>query len=133
MSSENCCIQAGTWLPPRWQTVEAIQEFPDGYTVFTLSVRPRTLRETSDLPWVLVHLAEAPFEPLLRAPLKSVAIKTAFLLQLALARRESLVHGCRIDLGYLRWENGGCQICFKLPCSTANICSDSLEKIRHLY
>ena len=70
------------------------QGFPDGSTVssntdlstllkgiFVIAARPRTLRETWDLPTVLKYLAGPPFEPLHVAPLKSVAIKTAFLIQ----------------------------------------------------
>ena len=86
------------------------QGFPDGSTVssntdlstllkgiFVVAARPRTLRETWDLPTVLKYLAGPLFEPLHAAPLKSVAIKTAFLIQLASARRVSWVHSCRID------------------------------------
>ena len=96
------------------------QGFPDGSTVssntdlstllkgiFVMAARPRTLRETWDLPTVLKYLAGPPFEPLHAAPLKSVAITTAFLIQLASARRVSWVHSCRIDPSHLRWENGG--------------------------
>ena len=92
------------------------QGFPDGSTVslntdlstllkgiFVVAARPRTLRETWDLPTVLKYLAGPPFEPLHAAPLKSVAIKTAFLIQLALGRRVSWVHSCRIDPSHLRW------------------------------
>ena len=48
--------------------------------------------------------------PLHAAPLKSVAIKTAFLIQLASARRVSWVHSCWIDPSHLRWENGGVRL-----------------------
>ena len=99
------------------------QGFPDGSTVssntdlstllkgiFVVAARPRTLRETWDLPTVLKYLVGPPFEPLHAAPLKSVAIKTAFLIQLASARRVSWVHSCRIDPSHLRWENGGVRL-----------------------
>ena len=56
------------------------------------------------------YLAGPPFEPLHAAPLKSVAIKTPFRLQLASARRVSWVHSCRIDPSHLRWENGGVRL-----------------------
>ena len=99
------------------------QGFPDGSTVslntdlstllkgiFVVAARPRTLRETWDLPTVLKYLAGPTFEPLHAALLKSVAIKTAFLIQLALGRRVSWVHSCRIDPSHLRWENGGVRL-----------------------
>ena len=99
------------------------QGFPDGSTVssntdlstslkgiFVVAARPRTLRIQWDLPTVLKYLAGPPFEPLHAAPLKSVAIKTAFLIQLASARRVSWVHSCRIDPSHLRWENGGVRL-----------------------
>ena len=75
--------------------------------IFVVAARPRTLRETWDLPTVFRYLAGPLFKPLCAAPLKSVAIKTAFLIQLASARRVSWVHSCRIDPSHLRWENGG--------------------------
>ena len=75
-----------------------------------VAARPRTVRETWDLPTVLKYLAGPPFEPLHAAPLKSVAIKTAFLIQLASARRVIWVHSCRIDPSHLRWENGGVRL-----------------------
>ena len=97
--------------------------FPDGTTVssntdlstlikglFVVSARPRTLSETWDLPTVLKYLAGPPFEPIHTAPLRSVAVKTAFLVQLASARRGSWVHSCRIDACHLRWENGGVRL-----------------------
>ena len=99
------------------------QGFSDGSTVssntdlstllkgiFVVMAKPRTLKETWDLPTVLRYLAGPPFEPLATAPLKSVAIKTAFLIQLASARRVSWVHSCRIDPSHLRWENGGVRL-----------------------
>ena len=78
--------------------------------IFVVAARPRTLRETWDLPTVLKYLAGPPIEPLHAAPLKSVAIKTAFLIQLALGRQLSWVHSCRIDPSHLRWENGGVRL-----------------------
>ena len=97
--------------------------FPDGTTVlsntdlstlikglFVVSARPRTLSETWDLPIVLKYLAGPPFEPIHTAPLRSVAVKTAFLVQLASARRGSWVHSCRIVAWHLRWENGGVRL-----------------------
>ena len=103
------------------------QGFSDGSTVssnsdlstllkgiFVVAAMPRTLKETWDLPTVLRYLAGPPFEPLAMAPLKSVAIKTAFLIQLASARRVSWVHSCRIDPSHPRWENGGVRLLHSL-------------------
>ena len=78
--------------------------------IFVVAARPRSLREMWDHPTVLKYLAGPPFEPLHAAPLKSVAIKTAFLIQLASARRLSWVHFCKIDSCHLRWENGGVRL-----------------------
>ena len=39
----------------------------------------RTLRPTWDLPKVLEHLSKFPFEPLSKASLRNLSIKTAFL------------------------------------------------------
>ena len=93
------------------------QGFSDGSTVssnadlstllkgiFVVTAKPRTLKETWDLPMVLRYLAGPPFEPL------AMAIKTGFLVQLALARRVSWVHSCPIDPSHLRWENGGVRL-----------------------
>ena len=101
--------------------------FPDGTTVssntdlltlikdlFVVSARPRMLSETWDLPTVLKYLAGPPFEPIHMAPLRSVAVKTAFLVQLASARRGSWIHSCRIDACHLRWENGGVRLLLSL-------------------
>ena len=67
----------------------------------------RTLRPTWDLPKVLEHLSKFPFEPLSKASLRNLSIKTAFLVQLASGRRGSWMHACKVDEGHLRKEPGG--------------------------
>ena len=116
-------LAPSTFAGYRLAIVAIHQGFPDGSTVssntdlstllkgiFVVAARPRTLRETWDLPTLVRYLAGPPFEPLCAAPLKSVDIKMAFLIQLASARRVSWVHSCRIDPSHLRWENGGVRL-----------------------
>ena len=67
----------------------------------------RTLRPTWDLPKVLEHLSKPPFEPMAKASLRDLSIKTAFLVQLASGRRGSWMHACKVDEGHLRKETGG--------------------------
>ena len=67
----------------------------------------RTLRPTSDLPKVLEHLSKSPFEPMAKASLRDLSIKTAFLVQLASGGRGSWMHACKVDEGHLRKETGG--------------------------
>ena len=57
----------------------------------------RTLRPTWDLPKVLEHLSKFPFEPLSKASLRNLSIKTALLVQLASGRRGSWMHACKVD------------------------------------
>ena len=76
----------------RSATVVIHQGFPDSSTlssntdlstllkgIYIITARPRTLRETWDLPTVLKHLGRALFEPLHTAPLKSVAVNRTVL------------------------------------------------------
>ncbi len=48
-----------------------------------------------DLALVLDHLSKAPFEPIHRASLKNLTLKTVFLLTLASAKRSSEIHALR--------------------------------------
>ena len=66
----------------------------------------RTLRPTWDLPKVLEHLSKFPFEPLWKASLRNLSIKTAFLVQLASGGRGSWMHACKVDEGHLCKELG---------------------------
>lgn len=64
----------------------------------------RSLAPKWDLAFVLAHLCKAPFEPLSRASLFHLSIKTAFLLTMATARRVSEVHAFSIDKDHLRFN-----------------------------
>ena len=69
--------------------------------------KPRSLIATWDLPLVLNYLAKPPFEPMHQSSLRDLTIKTAFLIQLASARRVSWTHAIKIGPGNMRKENGG--------------------------
>ena len=97
--------------------------FPDGQSVsthpvlqsllkgiFNTRAAVRTLRPTWELPKVLQYLSKAPFEPLGRASLRDMSLKTAFLLQLASGRRSSWLHACKTGPSHLRAETGGFRI-----------------------
>ena len=58
-----------------------------------------------DLAFVLTHMCKAPFEPLDKASLFYLSVKTVFLVTLATARRVSEVHGLSIDSDHLRFSN----------------------------
>ena len=58
-----------------------------------------------DLAFVLSHMCKAPFEPLDKASLFYLSVKTVFLVTLATARRVSEVHAFSIDSVYLRFSN----------------------------
>ena len=70
--------------------------------LFNITVVRKPLKETWDLPLVLSYLSSNPFEPLNSVPLRFLAIKLAFLLQLASGRRVSWTHAIKISPGYLR-------------------------------
>ena len=58
-----------------------------------------------DLAFVLTHMCKAPFEPLDKASLFYLSVKTVFLVTLATARRVSEVHALSIDSDHLRFSN----------------------------
>ena len=58
-----------------------------------------------DLAFVLSHMCKAPFEPLDKASLFHLSVKTVFLVTLATARRVSEVHAFSIDSDHLRFSN----------------------------
>ena len=97
--------------------------FPDGSTVasnesisrimkaFFIKRPPsRSLVPSWDLTRVLQALARAPFEPMAEAPLKQVAVKTAFLLAIASGQRRSALHALSLAKGHVRWERGGVRL-----------------------
>ena len=57
----------------------------------------RSLAPKWDLAFVLLHMCKAPFEPLDKASLFHLSVKTVFLVTLATARRVSEVHAFSID------------------------------------
>ena len=75
--------------------------------IFNSKATTRQLKPVWDLPKVLGHLSQAPFEPMARASLRNLSVKTAFLIQLATGRRGGWIHACRMDPAYLRKESGG--------------------------
>ena len=75
--------------------------------IFNSKATTRQLKPVWDLPKVLGHLSQAPFEPMARASLRNLSVKTAFLIQLASGRRGGWIHVCRMDPAYLRKESGG--------------------------
>ena len=65
----------------------------------------RPLAPKWDLTFVLSHMCKAPFEPLDKASLFYLSVKTVFLVTLATARRVSEVHAFSIDSDHLRFSN----------------------------
>ena len=65
----------------------------------------RSLAPKRDLAFVLSHMCKAPFEPLDKASLFHLSVKTVFLVTLATARRVSEVHAFSIDSDHLRFSN----------------------------
>ena len=61
----------------------------------------RPLAPKWDLAFVLSHMYKAPFEPLDKALLFHLSVKTVFLVTLATARRVSEVHAFSIDSDHL--------------------------------
>ena len=70
----------------------------------------KTLLPTWSLPAVLKVLASAPFEPLHKASLRILTIKTAFLVAIASGHRVSLLQALCVDPGHLRWEASGVRL-----------------------
>ena len=64
----------------------------------------RSLTPKWDLSWVLICLQKAPYEPLHKASKLHVALKTAFRLALATAKRSSEIHALALDSNYLRFS-----------------------------
>ena len=65
----------------------------------------RSLAPKWDLAFVLSHMCKAPFEPLDKASLFYLSVKTVFLVTLATSRRVSEVHAFSIDSDHLRFSN----------------------------
>ena len=97
--------------------------FPDGTSVtsslyisrllkaFFLKRPPcRSLVPAWSLPTVLRRLAEAPFEPIHKASLFHLTIKTVFLVAIASGQRRSSLQALSIEPGHLRWETTGVRL-----------------------
>ena len=97
--------------------------FPDGSTVSNSSFISRLLKSfflkrppsrsmvpSWSLPSVLRALASSPFEPLHKASLFHLTLKTVFLLAVASGQRQSSLQALSIDPGHLRWENSGVRL-----------------------
>ena len=65
----------------------------------------RSLAPKWDLAFVLSHMCKAPFEPLDKASLFYLSVKTVFFVTLATARRVSEVHALSMDSDHLRFSN----------------------------
>ena len=59
---------------------------------------------------MLRALAEAPFEPLAKASLMDLTVKTTFLLAVASGQRRSMLHALSVALGHIRWEKDGVRL-----------------------
>ena len=70
----------------------------------------RKLLPSWSLPRVLEALARQPFEPLAKASLMDLTIKTAFLVALASGQRRSTLHALSTAPGHIRWERDGVRL-----------------------
>ena len=70
----------------------------------------KTVLPAWSLPVVLRALSEAPFEPLHKASLLCLAIKTAFLVAIASGHRISTILALSIEPGHFRWEPAGVRL-----------------------
>ena len=82
--------------------------FPDYFGLFFLQRPPsRSLIPSWSLPAVLNTLSEAPFEPLAKASLHHLTLKTAFLVAIASGQRRCTIHALSTAAGHIRWEKSG--------------------------
>ena len=70
----------------------------------------RKLAPPWDMTKVLESLLHEPYEPLDKASLKHVTLKTVFLVTAASLRRRSAIHVLSIARGHMRFENGGVRL-----------------------
>ena len=70
----------------------------------------KTLLPAWSLPVVLRALSKAPFEPLHKASLHCLAIKTAFLVAIASVHRVSTLHALSVEPGHIRWGPAGVRL-----------------------
>ena len=62
------------------------------------------------LPRVLEALAKRPFEPMAKASLIDLTVKTAFLTAIASGQRRSTLHALSTAPGHIRWERDGVRL-----------------------
>ena len=74
----------------------------------------KTIVPAWSLPAVLKVLASAPFEPLHKASLRLLTLKTAFLVAIASGHRVSSLKALCIDPGHIRWEASGVRLIPKM-------------------
>ena len=72
--------------------------------------RGKSLPPAWSLPAVLRALAEGPFEPMSRASLHHITMKTVFLVAFASGHRVSTLKALTIDPGHIRWEPQGVRL-----------------------
>ena len=70
----------------------------------------KTLLPAWSLPVVLRALSGAPFEPLHKASLLCLVIKSAFLVTITSVHRISTLHALSIEPGHIRWEPAGVRL-----------------------
>ena len=59
---------------------------------------------------VLRVLMGAPFEPMAKASLRNLTLKTAFLVAIASGQRVSTLRALCLDQGHIRWETSGVRL-----------------------
>ena len=74
--------------------------------------RPRTksLIPSWSLPAVLQALAKEPFEPMYKASLHHLTLKTVFLVAIASGHRVSTLQALSVEPGHIRWEASGVRL-----------------------
>ncbi|XP_071965451.1 uncharacterized protein [Antedon mediterranea] len=100
--------------------------FPDGSSVSTSTTissllrgmfreRPpsKALVPRWDINVVLAALTRPPFEPLHKASLYNLSLKTAFLLAVASCKRRGKLHALSLEPGHIRFERGGVRLVFR--------------------
>ena len=70
----------------------------------------RKLLPSWSLPKVLEALAKHPFEPMAKASLMDLTVKTSFLMALASGQRRSTLHALSTAPGHIRWEKDGVRL-----------------------
>ena len=77
---------------------------------FHLRPPVKRLLPSWSLPAVLRALAQAPFEPMYKASLHHITIKTVFLVAIASGHRVSTLQALSVDPGHIRWEPSGVRL-----------------------